>query len=408
MVTKNPDINKIMDYINGLSKHRDLTKEGVTRLLFDEYWISAQNWLEDQFKIAGLCTYYDDVGNLYGRFEGDSKNTIMTGSHVDTVISGGKYDGQYGIVAGLVAIEYLKSNFGKPKKSIEVVSMAEEEGSRFPFTFWGSKNIIGKVPEEEVGLLIDEKGVTFKEALKSAGFSFKNNIDTKTIDGFIELHIEQGGVLEIENKTIGIVEHIVGQKRYLVTLKGEANHAGTTPMKYRKDSIHCASRMVCMIMERARTFGEPIVATVGKLEIDPNTSNVVPGRVTFTLDIRHIDKNLMGRYIEEIMNEMKDMAREMKLDLKVEKYMNGDPVPMSSHLVRTIKGICEEKGIDFKMMHSGAGHDAQIMALKVPTALIFVPSHKGISHNPEEYTRIEDLGEGVKTLIETLYKLAYE
>ncbi|WP_409227336.1 allantoate deiminase [Gudongella sp. SC589] len=408
MVIDSFNSKELETLIEDLSEYGGADGKGITRLLFDNSWIAAQNWLRGKFSEKGLQTYYDVSGNLYGRLEGNQIDSIiLTGSHIDTVVSGGKLDGQYGIIAGMMALEYLKTKYGTPKKTLEVVSMAEEEGSRFPFTFWGSKNIVGTVSEEEMSEIHDANGISFKEALKKAGFDFKKKSDEKNIEAFIELHVEQGGVLEIEKKSIGVVHHIVGQNRYIVTVSGEANHAGTTPMGYRRDSLNGAARMICEIMDKAREFGDPLVATAGKLELVPNTSNVVPGKATFTLDIRHIDKNIMGKYIDEIMAMMKRISKEMNLELEVEKYMDGEPVQMDKNLVEVIRNQCEEKGMNFRMMHSGAGHDAQVMALKVPTALIFVPSHKGISHNPEEYTELSDLVEGVKILIETLYKLAY-
>ena len=402
------DIKSVMDLLDGLSSFGGSEYSGVTRLLFDDNWIGAQKWLEMEFKERGLEPYYDEVGNLYGRLSGDSEDkTILTGSHVDTVVSGGKLDGQFGIVAGLVAIEYLKNKFGKPKKNLEVVSMAEEEGSRFPFTFWGSKNIVGSVSESEVKDLIDEDGIPFLQALEKAGFTLKTKADREDIESFIELHVEQGGVLEIEKRAIGIVEHIVGQQRFTISLCGEANHAGTTPMHYRRDGLHAASKMICEIMDRAIEYGDPLVATVGRLDVTPNTSNVVPGRVSFTIDIRHTDSKIMNKYVKETLNSMQQIATNMNINMNVDKYMDGEPVPMDKALVEIIKSKCIEKNLDFKMMHSGAGHDSQMMASKFPTALIFVPSKSGISHNPQEYTKPEELLEGVKALIETLYTLAY-
>ena len=401
------DLMEVIDILEEVSEYGKVENNGITRLLFDDSWIGVQRYLEKTISDMGLISYYDEVGNLYGRLQGDSEDTILTGSHIDTVVSGGKLDGQYGIIAGLVAINYLSKKYGKPKKSIEVVSMAEEEGSRFPFTFWGSKNIVGRVSKEEMDGVHDKDNIFFHDALKEAGFNYKTKEDRKDIKAFIELHVEQGGVLEIEDKSIGIVEHIVGQKRYMVSIEGEANHAGTTPMNYRKDALHGASCIICEIMKKAIEYGEPLVSTVGRIDAYPNTSNVVPGKIEFSLDIRHIDNSIMEKYIDDIMGIMKLISADMKLKLSVEKYMDGYPVPMDNELVNVIKSQCEANNLSYKMMHSGAGHDAQIMAAKVPTALIFVPSHKGISHNPEEYTNPKDLIEGVKALTETLYKLAY-
>ena len=272
----------------------------------------------------------------------------------------------------------------------------------------GLKNIIGSVNRETVAELKDEDGVGFIEAMHNAGFDFKNSKIREDLKAFIELHIEQGGVLEIEKKSIGIVEHIVGQKRYMIEVEGEANHAGTTPMGYRRDAMNGTSRMISEIMDLAVNYGDPLVATVGKVEVVPNTTNVVPGKVIFSLDVRHTNKDVMIKFTDEVIEKLKDIAVKLDLKISINNYMDGEPVAMDSNLVNTIKEQCEAKAINYKLMHSGAGHDSQIFAEHIPTALIFVPSHKGISHNPAEFTEAKDLVEGIKVLIETLYNLAYK
>lgn len=401
----------ISKFIEVLSEYGKTEEGGINRVLYSQPWIDAQKALKDICKKKEFESYYDEVGNLFVRLEGTEfkDETILTGSHIDTVVNGGKLDGQLGIVAGVLAMEYLKTKYGDPLRNIEMVSMVEEEGSRFPFTFWGSKNIVGCMSEEEVKDLKDEDGIDLARAMKTAGFRFKDKTNIRNdIKAFIELHIEQGGVLEIEKKSIGIVEHIVGQKRFLVEVKGEANHAGTTPMGYRRDSLHGASRMISKIMELAKSYGDPLVATVGRLDVSPNTSNVVPGKVIFSIDLRHTQKDTADKFVEEMKLNLKEIAKEMDLDLNIDNYMNGVPVSMDKDLVNIIKTQAEENNLNYKLMHSGAGHDAQIFATHVPTALIFVPSHKGISHNPLEFTETKDLVEGVKVLIKTLYELAYK
>src|SRR5690554_4519382 len=186
MVIESFNSMELESLIEELSQYGGLDGKGVTRLLFDDNWIDGQKWLGEKFREKGLKSYYDDAGNLYGRLEGDQKEeVILTGSHIDTVVSGGKLDGQYGIIAGMMAIEYLKEKYGTPKKTLEVVSMAEEEGSRFPFTFWGSKNIVGTVREEEMLEIKDAQDISFKQALEEAGFCFKNKVDEKKIEAFI-------------------------------------------------------------------------------------------------------------------------------------------------------------------------------------------------------------------------------
>ncbi|MBU5312349.1 allantoate deiminase [Tissierella carlieri] len=402
--------NETTDFIEWLSKMGQSSEGGITRLLYTDVWKQTQEALKQLLKGKGFIAYSDEVGNLFARLEGSTfkDETILTGSHIDTVVNGGKLDGQLGIIGGIVAMEYLRDTYGQPIRNIEVVAMAEEEGSRFPFTFWGSKNIIGSVNRETVAELKDEDGVGFIEAMHNAGFDFKNSKIREDLKAFIELHIEQGGVLEIEKKSIGIVEHIVGQKRYMIEVEGEANHAGTTPMGYRRDAMNGTSRMISEIMDLAVNYGDPLVATVGKVEVVPNTTNVVPGKVIFSLDVRHTNKDVMIKFTDEVIEKLKDIAVKLDLKISINNYMDGEPVAMDSNLVNTIKEQCEAKAINYKLMHSGAGHDSQIFAEHIPTALIFVPSHKGISHNPAEFTEAKDLVEGIKVLIETLYNLAYK
>ena len=400
------------DLIEWLSQFGGNENKGISRVLYSDEWINAQNGLKELLLQKGMDAYFDEVGNLFGRLEGSlyKYETILTGSHVDTVVNGGRLDGQLGIIAGIIAMDFLKEKYGQPLRNIEVVSMAEEEGSRFPFTFWGSKNIVGSLTKEDMEDIKDSNGISFTEAMNKAGYNYKNKetMIRDDLKAFIELHIEQGGVLERENIPIGIVEHIVGQQRYMIEVEGEANHAGTTPMGYRRDALYAVSKMINEIMELAVEYGDPLVATVGKMEVVPNTTNVVPGKVNFSLDVRHTHKDIMFKFTDEIKNRISDIAKDMDISISINNYMNGEPVAMDSNLVKIIETQCKDNGLKYKLMHSGAGHDAQIFAQHIPTVLMFVPSHKGISHNPAEFTDVKDLVEGIKALIETLYHLAYK
>lgn len=384
---------------------------GITRLLYDDQWITAQNNLKEHFEKIGIEATYDEVGNLFGRLEGSKypDETIMSGSHIDTVVEGGKLDGQFGVIAAYLAIDYLKNNYGQPLRSLEVISLAEEEGSRFPYAFWGSKNVWGLAKKEDVLDAKDIDGVSFSEAMNEAGFDFKQSTDRRTdIKSFVELHIEQGNVLETLEKSVGVVTDIVGQKRYTVTLTGEANHAGTTPMNYRRDAVYGYSQIVSQTIDYSKTLGDPLVVTFGEMEITPNTVNVVPGKVSFTIDCRHTNGQLLELFTKNMENIMRKVAKENDLTINISLWMEEKPVPMNESLVEVIKRACSEAALDYHIMHSGAGHDSQIFASFVPTAMIFVPSIKGISHNPAEDTTICDLTKGVRALIATLYKLAYE
>jgi allantoate deiminase len=385
---------------------------GVTRLLYSESWRDAQQALALRMEQWGLKVNFDHVGNLFGKLEGTDKNkmAILTGSHVDTVKNGGMYDGALGIVAGMLALKYLKRHYGMPKRNLEVVSLCEEEGSRFPMTYWGSGNITGRRHFGQIVQMTDENGVLFRKAMEKAGFGAGTHRDSRREDigAFIELHVEQGIVLERKNKTIGIVDSIVGQRRYTFEVTGEANHAGTTPMMWRKDALNGASEMIRFVLHAARKQGEPLVATVGRVEVKPNEANVIPEKVSFTVDVRHPDAAVLSLFCDRFLLEFMKIADEQELLLRTDLWMDAAPVVMDERLRGRIQQICENRNIAWLRMVSGAGHDVQMFQYNCPSALIFVPSHMGISHSPQEYTSPADMAAGVAVLIELLYSLGYQ
>lgn len=384
---------------------------GVTRLLYTKEWVEGQHALKEWMENEGLEARFDEIGNLFGTLKGkNTEETVLTGSHVDTVKNGGRFDGAYGVVAGILALKYLKKHFGQPLRNIEVVSMAEEEGSRFPYAFWGSKNILGLGRKEDVQDMTDFEGIPFVEAMSKAGFRFKDDETAKREDikAFVELHVEQGSVLETEKIPVAVVYSIVGQRRFTVEITGEANHAGTTPMGYRKDSVFAASQMIYEIISMAKKEGDPLVTTVGKIEAEPNIVNVVPGKAIFTIDVRHTNKEVLVNFTEQMVERINQISAEHGVETVVDMWMDADPVPMDANVVQLIENQFKNNELNYKLMHSGAGHDSQIYAPSVPTAMLFVPSRKGISHNPDEYTEPKDLAEGVKGLIGALYELGYK
>lgn len=405
-------IQDVESNVSWLSQFGSVPSGGITRLLYTKEWFDAQQALKTKFEDMGLETSFDEVGNLSGRLIGSQykDQTIMSGSHIDSVVNGGILDGHFGIIAAYLAVQYLKEKYGTPLRTIEVISLAEEEGSRFPYVFWGSKNLLGLAKREEVINIKDSAGVPLVDAMRSLGFDFKKNdsMARKDIKAFVELHIEQGSVLEKEGNTIGVVTSIAGQRRYNITLKGEANHAGTTPMSYRKDTVYGFSRICTESIAKANIAGDPLVLTFGKVIPKPNTVNVVPGEVMFTMDCRHTDQAYLKSFTEQIEKDMQVIADEMGMEIVIDRWMDEAPVPMDTHLVDTLKDICEKEQLNYRLMHSGAGHDSQIFAPRIPTAMLFIPSIKGISHNPAEKTSTEDLVEGVKALTQALYQLAYQ
>lgn len=385
---------------------------GTSRLLYSESWVAAQKGLKSRFEEIGMTARFDAIGNLFGRVEGTEfpEETILSGSHVDTVKNGGKLDGQFGIIGAYLAIKYLLETYGRPKRSLEVVSFAEEEGSRFPYTYWGSKNFLGIACNKETLDIVDSEGIKFQDAMRNAGFNYDENENKKIredIKAFIELHIEQGNVLEKTGRSVGVVTGIVGQRRYKVILKGQANHAGTTPMGYRKDAVYGFSKICTGAIEKAKEKGDPLVLTFGKVVPKPNVVNVVPGEVEFSIDCRHTDKQVIADFTEELEKDMKAIAKELDLDISIEMWMDELPVPMDEKITEMLKNICDKEKLSYMVMHSGAGHDAQMLAQYVPSGMIFVPSIEGISHNPAEDTKTEDMVNGIMLLAKAFYELAY-
>lgn len=404
-----PEIVRLLDILG--EKAAD-PSGGITRLLYTPEWVNSQQELKKIMEEAGLVTYFDEIGNLFGRLEAAElpEETILTGSHVDTVKNGGKLDGMFGIVAGIVALNYLKKNYGAPKRNIEVVSFVEEEGSRFPFVFWGSKSFLGLAKQEDVAHLKDNDGILFSDAIREAGFAFKKDENSKIrqdVKNFIEIHIEQGSVLEREGREIGVVNSIVGQRRFRVKIGGTANHAGTTPMSYRRDALYAAGKMISAVIDNAKAYSDPLVTTAGFIDVRPNIPNVVPGEAEFSLDMRHTDKDFLKKFTDESIALMRQIAAECDVDIAVNMWMDELPVPMSDEIVECLENVCKKKNINYKVMHSGAGHDSQLIAKYVPTAMLFIPSKDGISHNPAEHTDLAYLEKGVLTLIDALRELAY-
>ncbi|MGE7946324.1 allantoate deiminase [Lysinibacillus sp. NPDC093688] len=389
-----------------------LEQGGITRLLYSQEWNDAVLELETTFKEEGFEARFDDIGNLSGRLVGSKypEETILTGSHIDTVVEGGHLDGQFGILSALVAMKYLKEKHGQPLRSLEVLSLAEEEGSRFPYAFWGSKNFFNLARKSDVDTIEDADGIKFEDAMRQSGFDYRKTTDVRNdIKAFVEMHIEQGKVLETENKTIGVVNGIVGQKRYTINLKGEANHAGTTPMSLRRDTVVAYSEIVTDLTKRAREIGEPLVLTFGHVVPVPNTVNVVPGEITFSIDCRHIDQQLLNDFATEIEGNIKLVAEANSMTYDIHLWMDEAPTLMDQEIVQIIEQAAKNNvGDQYKVMPSGAGHDSQIFAQYVPTAMLFVPSIDGISHNINEETKIEDLVKGIEVLADVLYELAYK
>jgi allantoate deiminase len=376
---------------------------GAYRPLYGAAWAEACDLVERWMKDAGLRTRRDAVGNIWGRAEGSEKGkSIVTGSHIDTVRHGGRLDGALGIVAGLAAVEALAQARGKPKRPLEVVAICEEEGSRFATNFWGSRAIVGAIgpgePESAMAEAMRERGLDPAKVSTAA----RDDIDT-----FIELHIEQGAVLESSHVPLGIVSAIVGTAHLEVTVTGRPDHAGTTPMDMRLDALAGAAAMVQAVESIAKSLGKPAVATVGKLEVAPDQINVVPGKVVFTVDLRHADLGGRRALEERIRSLCGTIAQERRLGLAIRSLQEKPPVAMHPDVRALLARAAKDAGLNAVDMVSGAGHDAQILAARSRVGMLFVPSIGGRSHCPEEATDPAHLALGTDVLARALALLAY-
>jgi len=374
---------------------------GVYRPLYGTAWAEAGDCVERWMKKAGLEARRDAVGNLWGRLDGTKKGkVIVTGSHIDTVRHGGRLDGALGIVAGLTAVEALLKEKGKPRRTLEVVAICEEEGSRFATNFWGSRAIVGAIdsPDAAMAEAMRERGLDPATVASAA----RDDIDT-----FVELHIEQGAVLETANVPLAVVSAIVGTAHLELAVTGRPDHAGTTPMDMRRDALAGAAAMVQAVESIARSLGKPAVATVGKIRAEPDQINVVPGRVVFTVDLRHSDPGARRALEERTRSLCRTIAAERGLELEVRVLQERPPVPMHAEVRAVLTRAAQECGVQATELVSGAGHDAQILAARCKVGMLFVPSVGGRSHCPEEHTDPGHLELGVRVLVRALELLAY-
>lgn len=407
------NIDRIKQDIDKLSEFNKTPKHGCTRFSYSSEDKKARDYLKNEMRKIDLDVTVDGIGNIRGRLKGRLPQSpiVITGSHIDTVKNGGKYDGIVGVVAGLESLRILKENNVKPDHSIELVVFAAEEGCNFDTPMIGSKILTGKLAKSDLKKIYNEHNNNVYEVAQNFGLypeKLKNQIyKPKDIKAMVELHIEQGGILCRENKSIGVVEAIKGLKRFEITLKGEANHAGATPMNLRKDplvaSAHIIKKINKIIMKEENSS---TVGTVGKIKCYPNQINVIPGKLSFTLDIRDVDLEIINTKIREVKSEINKISFKYDVNYNVEFLGQSSSLELSESINDTIKKIAKKKQMDYKKMISGASHDVCMFGDITDVGLIFIPNVEGRSHVPEEYTKKEDLKNGSNLLLNTLYKLA--
>jgi allantoate deiminase len=408
------NLARIQNDIETLSTFNSSPGQGLTRFSLTSEDRQAREYLKGELKKLNLEVYEDAAGTLFGRKSGteDHLPPIMIGSHFDSVKNGGNFDGPAGVFMGLEIMRVLVENNIKTKYPIEFVAMIEEEGGRFGGGVFGSRAMVGLVDYAQLERNKDSDGISMAQAFEDFGFDPKR-IETakrnpEDIRAFIELHIEQGPVLESKKKDIGIVDFIVGITEIKITLTGRPDHAGTTPMDMRADALSVAAKVIAEIDSYPPLENNGTVATVGVLNVKPGAANIVPGEVSFTIDIRSKDYSSIQNVKNKILSSLDTLIAQSAVNAEIINLLDVKPVEMDPTIIDLFKKHAEKCGFSYEMMMSGAGHDAMIMGAITPVGLIFVPSKDGRSHCPEEWTDYDDLQKGIELILEAIIELGDE
>ncbi len=375
---------------------------GVTRLSLSEEDRLARDYFCSCCEELGMFVEIDDMGTIYATLEGlETKPPIVIGSHLDTVKKGGRFDGVLGVVAGLEVARTLVENNIKPRLPLMIVNFTNEEGARFEPSMMASGVLSGKFSKSTMLKKTDVKGITFEEALHSIGYAGKEESRLKEATALLELHIEQGPILERESLSIGVVECVLGMVCYEIEVIGESDHAGTTPMDMRKDALFAATNIISEARTKLSALDSELVFTMGRMNVLPNVHTVIPNKVVFSLEARHKDQGIITQ-VEDIIQGLAEIPSNEGCKIKTAKLWDRSTVWFNPQICSLLENSTKSLGYSYKRMVSGAGHDAQFIASYVPTAMIFVPSIKGKSHCEEELTTWEDCEKGVNVLLETV------
>jgi allantoate deiminase len=399
---------RIERHIDSLSEFTATPGKGTTRLTYSKEDLQARQYIKETMKEYGLQFREDGFGNIFGKLEGSIKDapSVLIGSHFDSVPNGGSYDGPAGVVAALEVANLFSKNQLTPKYPLEVIALVEEEGSRFGGGLMGSRGIVGVLSEEDFYNLRDKDGISTVEAMTQIGLdpSLPKVRDSKTLKAFLELHIEQGPILEEQNIPIGVVEAIVGLTQLEVTVTGQAGHAGTTPMDRRADALVTAARIIGQLPELATGKGEGTVITTGRLQVFPNGANVIPDRTVFSVDIRSGKEDNVLKVIEEV-NQLVESYNGNGIQTSIEQSLYIKPKKMNQDIVTLLK----EKSCHFNIpscsINSGAGHDAMVFSDFTDVGMLFIPSKDGLSHCPEEWSDSLHIANAVQILYEAAKQL---
>lgn len=385
-------------------------ERGCARLALTDADREGRDLVVSWMRELNLRVDIDAIGNVYATYEGRDPTLapVMTGSHIDTVRTGGRFDGNLGVLAGLEVIESLQDAGQRPERSITVAFFTDEEGSRFAPDMLGSLVAVGGMTlEEALDIRAVDDGARIGDELVRIGYAGPQPCPMPvTPDCFVELHIEQGPILEEEQITIGVVEGVQGISWTELTLTGQSAHAGTTPMRLRRDPLHVAAVITAFVRDLTRHYGGDQVGTVGRLEVHPNLVNVVPASVTMTVDVRNTDDRTLREATERCAALWAEVAADEGVEITARTLARFEPVAFDPDMVDLVEQVAQDLGYSTRRMPSGAGHDAQMLARVCPAAMIFVPSINGLSHNLAEDTATSDVAAGAEVLFEVITRRA--
>ncbi|MDZ4699712.1 MAG: Zn-dependent hydrolase [Rhodothermales bacterium] len=395
------DRSRFLSSLDALAAIGAIPGGGVTRLAFSSEDRAGRDWVEARMRALGMTVSIDAVGNLLGVRPGAGEGPmVLMGSHTDTVGSGGRFDGSLGVLAGLEAVAAMNDAGVVTEQPVGVASFVNEEGVRFMPDLMGSLYVTHKLEADAIRAIVGVDGTSIGENMDFTAYTGSREWRDLPIGAYLELHIEQGPVLEREAKTIGVVEGVQGLSWIEVVFEGASNHAGTTPMALRRDAGYAAGALVRFVRELAVGIGEPQRTTVGSIRLSPNIINVIAREAVVTVDLRHPDDGGLAAAEDRVESFVRDLAVREGLGVHTRKLARVAPVAFNPTLIGHVQASADRRGYTSRRMISGASHDAQIMAAHCPAAMIFVPSRGGVSHDVMEYTAPEHLVAGAEVLLD--------
>lgn len=401
--------NRLVERINALGAIGKDEEGRRTRLAASDTDKQGRDAVVGWMKDAGLKVVTDRIGNVFGIWETDKNREeapLVLGSHIDTVINAGQYDGCYGVIAGIEVIAAMKEAGNTPSRPIAVVAFTNEEGVRYAPDMMGSLVYAGGLSVDEALATVGTDGTILGEELKRIGYEGTVEPGFLKPYAFIELHIEQGPILDVERTPIGAVENLQGISWQRITIEGVANHAGTTPTAMRIDAGLAAAKVITFMRNRCNHSGGKTVATTGCIEFEPNAVNVIPSKAVFTVDVRNPDEEKLKEEENALAEYLKELEKTDKVTVSTERLVRFEPVLFDERIVKLVEQTAKNHGLASRRITSGAGQDAQMIARMCPAAMIFVPSVNGISHNPKEFTSDKDLIAGANVFLDVVAELS--